>query len=257
MSLTRSEDYATALGFDVSMAFQPVVDVEARAIYAYEALVRGTNGASADAVLAHVRGDNRYAFDQLCRVRAVEIASALGMNAMLCINFFPNAMDEPSRGLNATIEAAQRCRFPIDRIIFEANERQGAADPLYLKQLFAAYRMEGFKTGIDDFGSGYCDLALLADFQPDIIKIDMALIRDVASDRARQTIVGALGAVGSLLGIAVIAKGVERQSEALVLRRLGINLMQGYLFARPAFEALPPVDFDVLQSSSGPDVIVA
>ena len=89
-------------------------------------------------------------------------------------------------------------------------------------------------------------LNLLADFQPDIVKIDMALIRGIDRDRARQTIVGALAAVGQLLGIRVIAEGVEEAREALVLRHLGITLMQGYLFATPAFEALPPVDFDAL-----------
>ena len=74
----------------------------------------------------------------------------------------------------------------------------------------------------------------------------MALIRNIDTDRARQTIVGAMAAVGTLLGIAVIAEGVEQPREALVLHKLGISLMQGYLFAKPGFEMLPQVDFGVL-----------
>jgi EAL domain-containing protein (putative c-di-GMP-specific phosphodiesterase class I) len=248
---------ATPLDFDVSMAFQPIVDVEARTVYAYEALVRGTDGASAGAVLARVDNDNRFAFDQRCRVRAVELAAALGMDTMLSINFMPNAVYEPARCLQTTIEAARRSGFPTDKIIFETTEDEKVVDPAFLREIFATYRMEGFKTAIDDFGAGYAGLNLLADFQPDIIKIDMALVRNIAGDRARQTIVGALAAIGSLLGIAVVAEGVERKSEAFVLRRLGISLMQGYLFAKPAFEALPPVDFDVLLASTGPDVMSA
>jgi EAL domain-containing protein (putative c-di-GMP-specific phosphodiesterase class I) len=233
------------LDFDISMAFQPIVDVADRSIFAYEALVRGIDGAPAADMLRRVNDENRYPFDQLCRVRSVEMAAALGMTSMLSINFMPNAVYEPSRCLRATLEAALRTGFPVERIIFETTEDE-RVDDAYLKQIFATYRAQGFKTAIDDFGAGYAGLNLLADFQPDIVKIDMALIRGIDRDRARQTIVGALAAVGQLLGIRVIAEGVEEAREALVLRHLGITLMQGYLFARPAFEALPRVDFDAI-----------
>jgi EAL domain-containing protein (putative c-di-GMP-specific phosphodiesterase class I) len=233
------------LDFDISMAFQPIVDVADRSIFAYEALVRGIDGAPAADMLRRVNDENRYPFDQLCRVRAVEMAAALGMTSMLSINFMPNAVYEPSRCLRATLEAALRTGFPVERIIFETTEDE-RVDDAYLKQIFATYRAQGFKTAIDDFGAGYAGLNLLADFQPDIVKIDMALIRGIDRDRARQTIVGALAAVGQLLGIRVIAEGVEEAREALVLRHLGITLMQGYLFATPAFEALPRVDFDAI-----------
>jgi EAL domain-containing protein (putative c-di-GMP-specific phosphodiesterase class I) len=233
------------LDFDISMAFQPIVDVADRSIFAYEALVRGIDGAPAADMLRRVNDENRYPFDQLCRVRSVEMAAALGMTSMLSINFMPNAVYEPSRCLRATLEAALRTGFPVERIIFETTEDE-RVDDAYLKQIFATYRAQGFKTAIDDFGAGYAGLNLLADFQPDIVKIDMALIRGIDRDRARQTIVGALAAVGQLLGIQVIAEGVEEAREALVLRHLGITLMQGYLFATPAFEALPRVDFDAI-----------
>lgn len=246
MSATGCQGCHTPLDFDVSMAFQPIVDVESRTVYAYEALVRGTDGAGAASVLSRVNDQNRYAFDQRCRVRAVELAAALHMDAMLSINFMPNAVYEPHRCLQTTIAAARRTGFPVERIIFETVENERVPDPSYLKQIFATYHDEGFKTAIDDFGAGYAGLSLLADFQPDIVKIDMGLINNVAGDRARQTIVGALAAVGNLLGIDVIAEGVERKSDAVVLHHLGIRLMQGYLFAKPAFEALPEVDFDVL-----------
>jgi EAL domain-containing protein (putative c-di-GMP-specific phosphodiesterase class I) len=240
----------TPLGFDLSMAFQPIVDVETETIFAYEALVRGVDGAPAQSVLSRINDENRYAFDQLCRVRAVELAATLGMQSMLSINFMPNAVYEPTRCLRTTLETARRTGFPIERIILETTEDERIADPAYLRHIFATYRDAGFKTAIDDFGAGYAGLNLLADFQPDIIKIDMALVRNIAGDRVRQTIVGALAAVGRLLSIEVIAEGVERKSEALVLRKLGIRLMQGYLFAKPAFEALPTVDFSVVQPAS-------
>jgi EAL domain-containing protein (putative c-di-GMP-specific phosphodiesterase class I) len=237
----------TTLDFDISMAFQPIVDVNERTIFAYEALVRGTDGASAASVLAKVNDDNRYAFDQRCRVRAVEMASSLGMTTKLSINFMPNAVYEPSRCLRTTLEAAHRTGFPIANIIFETTEDERVHDADYLKKIFVTYRKEGFMTAIDDFGAGYAGLNLLADFQPDIVKLDMALIRNIDTDRARQTIVGAMAAVGNLLGIRIIAEGIEQQREALVLHHLGISLMQGYLFAKPGFEMLPEVDFGALE----------
>ena len=250
--MTSTEDLgcqgctASHLDFDISMAFQPIVDVRTRSIFAYEALVRGPDGASAASVLARVNDDNRYAFDQACRVRAVELASALGMQTKLSINFMPNAVYEPARCLRTTLEAALRTGFPIENIIFETTEDERVDDTEYLKRIFATYRKEGFKTAIDDFGAGYAGLNLLADFQPDIVKLDMQLIRNIDADRARQAIVGAMAAVGNLLSIKIVAEGVESEREALVLHRLGISLMQGYLFARPGFETLPPVDLAAL-----------
>jgi EAL domain-containing protein (putative c-di-GMP-specific phosphodiesterase class I) len=236
----------TTLDFDITMAFQPIVDVSERSIFAYEALVRGPDGAPAADILARVNDANRYAFDQRCRVRAVEMAAALGMTERLSINFMPNAVYEPSRSLRATLETAHRAGFPIENIIFETIEAARGDDADHLKKIFATYRQEGFKTAIDDFGAGYAGLNLLADFQPDIVKLDMALIRNIDTDRARQTIVGAVAAIGNLLGICIIAEGVEQAREALVLHHLGISLMQGYLFAKPGLEMLPQVDFDAI-----------
>src|SRR5262245_58847477 len=96
----------TQLDFDISMAFQPIVDVETETVFAHEALVRSVDGAPAQAVLSRINDANRYAFDQRCRVRAVELASALGMQSMLSINFMPNAVYEPTRCLRTTLEAA-------------------------------------------------------------------------------------------------------------------------------------------------------
>ena len=250
--MTSTEDLgcqgctASHLDFDISMAFQPIVDVNERTIFAYEALVRGTAGEPAAEILARVNDDNRYAFDQRCRVLAVEMAWALGMREKLSINFMPNAVYEPSRCLRTTLDAARRTGFPVENIIFETTEDERIHDAEYLKRIFVTYRQEGFMTAIDDFGAGYAGLNLLADFQPDIVKLDMQLVRGIDRDRARQTIVGAMAAVGKLLGIAIIAEGIEHEMEAHVLHRLGISLMQGYLFARPGFEMLPQVDFDAI-----------
>lgn len=103
----------------------------------------------------------------------------------------------------------------------------------------------GFITAIDDFGSGYAGLGLLADFQTNIIKFDMELIRNINQDKARQTIIKNCLSMFCELNVTPLAEGVETVEEMAWLRDSGVELMQGYLFAKPGFEYLPQVDFSI------------
>ncbi|AIR87823.1 EAL domain-containing protein [Pseudomonas cremoricolorata] len=227
------------LPFDFSMAFQPIVAPGRQQVFAYEALVRGTDGSSAYSVLSKVTEDNRYTFDQTCRIKAVELAAQLNLQGYLSINFLPNAVYQPAACIRATLDAAQRVGFPTSRIIFEVTENESLTDRTHLKNILIEYQRQGFKTAIDDFGAGYSGLGLLAEFQPDIIKLDMELIRGVDHDTARLAIVEGIVGICRKLGIRIIAEGVEQVAEYRALRALGIDLFQGYLFARPAYQALP------------------
>ena len=131
--------------------------------------------------------------------------------------------------------------FPIDRLIFETLEIEHVDNYRHLTNILREYREFGFKTAIDDFGAGYSGLNLLADFQPDLIKLDMALIRDVDQDRVRQVIVRGIVTMCAELDVTVIAEGIESAGERDFLADCGIFLMQGYWFARPAFKALAQV----------------
>jgi EAL domain-containing protein (putative c-di-GMP-specific phosphodiesterase class I) len=227
---------------DFSMAFQPIVDGRSGRPFAFEALVRGLDGASAAHILSAADDTNRYAFDQRCRVRAIELAASLGVHdrgAFVSINFMPNAIYQPEVCIRTTLETARRVAFPTRNIIFEFTEDQQIREPERVREILHAYRKMGFKTAIDDFGAGYAGLNLLADFQPDFIKLDMGLIRGIGHDPVRRAIVHGIVVVCDSLGIRVIAEGVETEAEFSALADLGIELFQGFLFARPAFEALP------------------
>lgn len=230
------------LGFDFTMAFQPIVDMQLGRPYAYEALVRGVNGEGAGSVLAKVNDDNRYRFDQACRVKAIELASRLGLHKLpdckLSINFMPGAVYRPETCIRATLEASREFNFPTDRLMFEVTEGERVDDPQHLVGIFQEYRRQGFTTAIDDFGSGYSGLNLLATFQPQVLKLDMELTRDICNHSVRQAIVAGVLLVAEKLGITVIAEGVETQSECDCLVRMGVRYIQGYLFAKPALEQL-------------------
>lgn len=232
------------LTFSFTMAFQPIIDIKNRCVFGYEALVRGIEGESAYSVIRQVNDDNRYLFDQTCRVKAIQLASQLGLDSILSINFLPNAIYQPERCLRTTIEAAKQFDFPISKILFEFTEVEKFEDINHIKRVVEYYKSLGFVTAIDDFGAGYSGLNLLADFQTNIIKLDMQLIRGIDHDTNRQSIVRHCLNMFADLNIKPLAEGVETLAELQCLKLLGVELIQGYLFAKPGFESLPNPDID-------------
>ncbi len=224
-----------------AMAFQPIVDTAAGRVFAYEALVRGPNGEPAPTVLGQVNAANRHAFDQGCRTTAIETAAKLGLaqgDALLAINFLPNAVEDPAACIRDIAAAAKRSGLPLERLIFEFSEGE-PVEYGRLGRILAAYKTLGVKMAIDDFGAGYSGLTLLSRFQPDWVKLDMELIRDIDSSRVKQVLVSAMHKACAELGVGVVAEGIETAAEYRVLREMGLDLQQGFLFARPGFEALP------------------
>ncbi|MGY6551585.1 MAG: EAL domain-containing protein [Erythrobacter sp.] len=240
----------------LAMAFQPILDLASGTIFAHEALVRGQDGASAHEVLAGIDERSRYAFDQQCRIIAIEEAARLALTddgSCLSINFLPNAVYEPRACIRTTIETALRTGFPANRIIFEFTEDE-QIDAAHLLNILRSYRAMGFQTAIDDFGAGYAGLALLSRFQPDIVKIDMELIRQIDSSPVKRTLLGGVLAILADLGITPVCEGIETIAEFTVLREMGVNLMQGFLFAEPCLGALAqpawPAGFGLMRASA-------
>jgi EAL domain-containing protein (putative c-di-GMP-specific phosphodiesterase class I) len=228
----------------ISMAFQPIVNTATKRVYAYEALVRGIAGEPALSVLSQINTDNRYFFDQAARVTAIRLASKLGLpsgdqDTKLSINFMPNAVYRASTCIRATLEAARLYHLDPRRLIFEIAEADQIVDRKHLMGIIEVYRTEGFTIALDDFGEGYAGLNHLIEIRPDVIKLDLNLIRNIDHDAGRQAVVRATVSMCKELGIGVVAEGVETLEEWSCLEDLGVFLHQGYLFSRPAFEALP------------------
>lgn len=247
MAVTLPEDgckqCATPLDFDFTFAFQPIVSLKQQSIWGYEALVRGTQQESAWSILSQVNDENRYAFDQACRVKAITLASQLGLNQVLSINFLPNAVYEPAHCIRSTLKAANACGFPIDKIMFEITESEQVHNAEHLTNIFHHYEEQGFITALDDFGAGHAGLNLLSKFIPNLMKIDMQLVRDIDTNPTKQVIARGLIGICKELGIKVLAEGVETSAEAQFYQELDVDLMQGYYFAKPGFECLPEVNF--------------
>jgi EAL domain-containing protein (putative c-di-GMP-specific phosphodiesterase class I) len=155
-------------------------------------------------------------------------------------NFLPNAVYEPSSCIQTTLKAARQWDIRPERICLEVVESERIDDHAHVVGILEEYKRCGLVTAIDDFGAGHAGLNLLAEFQPDNLKMDMKLIRDIDQSRPRQVIARNICNVADELGIRVIAEGVETASEFETLRELGIILFQGYYFGRPAFERCEP-----------------
>ncbi|MFQ6332861.1 EAL domain-containing protein [Methylophilus sp. 3sh_L] len=224
-----------------SMAFQPIVQFNAQKTWGYESLVRGPDNQPAAYILDQIDLSKIHSFDQTIRSRAIRLAHNLHFEQILSINFLPNAVYEPENCIKPTLAVCDELGFDKKRIMFEVTEAEKITDHAHLKNIFAEYKKHQFLTAIDDFGAGYSGLNLLAEWQPDIIKLDMNLIRDIDQNKTKQLIVKSILDVCRGLNIEVISEGVETKQELAVLVDFGIDLFQGYYFAKPLFEGLPEV----------------
>ena len=224
--------------FAASFAFQPIADITARNVFAYEALTRGKKGESAGAVFANVPPGELHAFDHSARIAAVKLAARLELKEKISLNVMPGCIESMPDSLDLLLECATQSGLSHGQLVLEITEGEAIQRPKEFSQLLNRYRAQGVSLAIDDFGAGYSGLNLLAYFQPDLIKLDMHLVRDIDRAGPRQAIARAVLQVCDDLGIEVIAEGVETIGEYSWFRRVGVRLFQGYLLARPAFEAL-------------------
>lgn len=224
--------------FPASFAFQPIADISARNVFAYEALARGKNGESAASVFSKVRPEELHAFDHAARLAAVNLASRLKLSVKISLNVTPGCIESMPDSLDLLLECAARAGLSPGQLMLEITEGEAVQRPKEFCQLLDRYRAQGVRLAIDDFGAGYSGLNLLAYFQPDLIKLDMHLVRDIDHAGPRQAIARAVMQVCDDLGIEVIAEGVETLGEFSWFRRVGVRLFQGYLLKRPAFETL-------------------
>jgi EAL domain-containing protein (putative c-di-GMP-specific phosphodiesterase class I) len=223
---------------EFSFAFQPIVNIETRTVFAYEALVRGPANEPAGAVFGAVAAELLHRFDHAARLRAIELAASLGLETSLSLNFMPQSLESSPGAISSTIDAALEAGIAAENLIIEVTEGEMIHDATGFAERLNTHRARGIRFAIDDFGAGYSGLNLLAEFQPDEVKLDMHLVRDIESKGPRQAIVRAVIQACDDLGIDVIAEGVETEAEYRWFKRRGVRLFQGYLFARPGFEAL-------------------
>jgi EAL domain-containing protein (putative c-di-GMP-specific phosphodiesterase class I) len=218
------------------IAFQPIVSWSTRTIYAYEALLRSREPSlpHASALLdAAERLDRVHHLGRAIRARAIAPIERMPPRASLFINLHPQDLldDELYRKDGALAAVA-------DRVVLEITERASLDGLDDIRGRVARLRRRGFRIAIDDLGAGYAGLTSFTLLEPDIVKLDMGLVRDVDRQPTKQTLIRTMTSMCKELGMVVTSEGIETPTERDELARAGCDLMQGYLFAR-AGDAFP------------------
>jgi EAL domain-containing protein (putative c-di-GMP-specific phosphodiesterase class I)/CheY-like chemotaxis protein len=214
----------------VWMAFQPIVDVTNQQVYAYEALLRTDDPTFArpDVLIgAAERVDRIHQLGRKVRGAVAKSIMHAPDDAFLFVNV---------HGLELTDEALFDASNPLvehaPRIVLEITERVGI-DALGGQTRVEMLRKLGFRIAVDDLGAGYAALGALATLEPDIVKLDMSLVRDLDRHPTKRRVVGAIATLCRELGSRVVAEGVETRDEYNALLDSGVELIQGFLLARP------------------------
>lgn len=227
----------------LTVHFQPIIDMHTNAIYGYETLARGVN---ADASLMYPdvlfekskRNDYNFKLDRLCRESALKTAATKKVHQKVFINFIPTSIYDPEFCLNSTVKWAKQLEFDPSQIVFEVVETELVKDQNHLKKILEYYRSKGFKIALDDVGEGYSSLNMIIELRPDIIKIDRNIISGIDQNELKQSVYKALFNLAKENGITVLAEGIETAYELEMIKSIGVDLAQGYYFAKPASEPI-------------------
>ncbi len=226
------------------VAFQPIVDAKTHGLFAYEGLLRTAEpslpspGAFLNAAeqLGHLSTLGRA----VRSTAAAQLAQVHGA-CSLFVNLHPADLAD-----DRILDAAAPLSQVASRVVLEITERSMLESVPQAVERIRSLRSMGFRLAIDDLGSGYSGLNSFVQLEPEIVKLDMSLVRGIEDSLVKRKLVKSLTDVCQDLGIRVVAEGIETEGESQALTGLGCDLLQGYLFGRPAWPVVPVASTDEL-----------
>jgi diguanylate cyclase (GGDEF)-like protein/PAS domain S-box-containing protein len=227
----------------VHSVFQPIVDLDSRAVVAHEALARGPEGplGSPVALFAAAREEGVLArLDEACRAAAFRGAVDLGLVAPLTVfvNVEPEVLD--TAPLDDLLAIAQSAPGTL-RVVLEITERALASRPAELLRTVERVRDLGWGVALDDVGADVASLAFMPLLRPDVVKLDLSLVQERPTPAVAE-IMNAVNAYAEETGAVLLAEGIETEHHLTVARALGATLGQGWLFGRPVADPVPGPD---------------
>ncbi|MCA9639849.1 MAG: EAL domain-containing protein, partial [Myxococcales bacterium] len=213
------------------MAFQPLVSAKQRTVFGYEALLR-TQGCSlyepAAVLTAAERLNAVWALGRAIRAHVARQLARTEASSVMFVNLHPwDLMDPELFAEDAPLTAY------AERVVLEITER-AALDRVHDTQgRVGLLRSFGFRIAVDDLGAGYAGLASFAQLEPDIVKLDISLVRGIHGSLVKRRLVSSMVTLCQELGALVVAEGIETEAERDVLVDLGCDLLQGFRFAKP------------------------
>jgi len=222
----------------VSPVFQPIFSLADGELYGYEALSRTTTPspfATPEELFATAAESGLASqLEMLCRKKALTRISELDIPGRIFLNVCPDLLQASEHERGVTAALLDRLRIERSRITFELTERTLIEDFELFHRVLAHYREQGYSIAIDDLGSGYAGLKMLARLEPDYVKLARFLISGIDASDTKQALVEALVTFCTRIGAKVIAEGIERREELEYLISVGVAFGQGYLLAKPS-----------------------
>nr|WP_321257355.1 bifunctional diguanylate cyclase/phosphodiesterase [uncultured Pseudodesulfovibrio sp.] len=223
----------------ISAHYQPIYDFRTSTTLGWEALARGPKGSSfrSPFMLFETAEElgRLFALEKLCREVAVNNVGTLSEQQKLFLNIHPKTMADPLFSPGHTRELLEKAQLTPDNIVFEITERHSVQDFDLFYRALDHYRNQGFQIAVDDAGAGYAGLSLIAELQPDYIKLDKSLIDDIHKDPVKRALVETTVTFADKIGSRIIAEGIEYKAQALCLKDIGVHCGQGFFLARPAY----------------------
>ncbi len=212
------------------LAYHPILHLSGE-VFGFEALMRSEEPSFPDpgSVLSAAEElGSLHRLGRLIRARAVEGFVHAPPGAVLFVNLHPADLTDPELYLpDAPLSLI------ASRVVLEVTERTSLDKMSDVHERVAGLRALGYRVAIDDLGAGYAGLASFTKLEPDIVKLDMSLVRDVHLNITQEKIIVAMMSLAHELKAKVVAEGVETEDERAKLASLGCDFLQGFLFARP------------------------
>lgn len=225
-------------------AFQPIIEPQRGNISSLEALIRGPNGGSPQEYFSTIAPGKLHEADLASKGWALAMARRLGIgNHKVALNLLPMSLVKIPGAVDILLDQITRNQLSPGQIIVEVTEDEVISGYEEFTWAIRQLRAAGIGLAIDDFGSGFAGLSLLAKFQPDKLKIDRTLVTDIHLHGPKQAIVKAIIDCCAELQISVVAEGVEKVEEWCWLEAVGIQRFQGFLFARPMLNGVSPINW--------------
>lgn len=222
---------------EMSVAFQPIFDVQVQRIVSFEGLARWNSpvlGAvsPADFIQVAERSDLIHELTRVLLTKTLTAASAWPADIRVSFNLSALDLTDPD-ALGDVMDVVRRSGMATERIDFEITESALISDYQEAHAALTTLKALGMRISLDDFGTGYSSLSYLHRLPLNKIKIDRSFIAQLESERAGQDIVKSIVSLCRHLDLVCIVEGVETASQAKILRTLGCRFMQGYLFGKP------------------------
>jgi EAL domain-containing protein (putative c-di-GMP-specific phosphodiesterase class I) len=224
-------------GEGLKMVVQPIVDIRTGSVHAYEALARFGQPREGHSplhwfALADELGQ-RAALERACVCQGLELLASRPRGTSLSLNLSAPVLLEQST-MTMLHDAGDGLAEDLSGLIIEITEETLVHSDMELLDAIAPLRARGARLAVDDMGAGYSGLRQITTVLPSYLKLDRSLVSGIDSDKDRAALVGALAGYSKQVGSLLVAEGVETQAELEAIRRLGVPLVQGFYFSRPA-----------------------